>query len=208
MKRRKLIAWVVLIVVIAAGFLGAQSKPRKAVLSGPPDIHIPAGGIPRIAIPDEFVYRHLFFMLSTVEDDADDADKKADHNKATKLRKHFQNKIGLKDNEAALLKLHSKAADTDVKRQDEKAAEIIGKIHKETPGGKLKPGQTPPAIPQKLRDMQAEKDKMIMDRVSLLRQQLPPETVRKIDQFARDQYKQGANPRPPQNRPKHVYVKR
>ena len=136
------------------------------------------------------IYGHFFTLVATIERDADDADKKGDKTKSEKLHKHFQQKLGLTDKDAASLKAHAKAADNAVRQQDAKAHDIIDKIRKKTPGGRLAPGEKPPAVPQELVDLQAGRDRMITDQIDGLHRDLGVDAFNKVDTLAKAQFAQ------------------
>ena len=136
------------------------------------------------------VYGHFFNLVAAVERDADDADKKGDKAKAKTLHTHFQKKLGLTDQDAATLKSHASAADDAVRKQDAKAHDVIDRIRKKTPGGKLAPGEKPPAVPQELLNLQTGRDRMITDHIAGLQHDLGGDAFTRIDTFAKTLYPQ------------------
>ena len=183
MRRTGLISLIAML-VFGSTFLTGQTRSK------------PPGAPPT---PRQNLYGHLFYMIATVEGDADVAESRGERGRSQALRKHFQDKIGLKGNEAAILKSHATNANKAVRKQDEKARDVIAKIRKKTPGGKLKNGEKPPDVPKELLDMQAERDQMIIDHITGLQQALGQDAFQKIERFAQTQYEQAkvvATPKP------------
>jgi hypothetical protein len=151
-------------------------------------------------IPAKQVYGHLFYMLDTVEHDADGADGRGEKGKAQALRKHFQAQIGLTDAEASKLKSHAADAWKKVREHDDRARDIIKRIRAQTPDGKLKSRKDVPKVPKELVDLQDSRDRAITDHVAALQRELSAAAFQKVDTFAQTQYTQ-AKPRPaPQKR--------
>ncbi len=148
------------------------------------------GGPPRPGLPppQARVYDHVFRQINGLEKAADDADVKGNHGKANGYRKHFQNKFGLKDNEATVLKGHAKALAQKLANQDKKAADIIQRERKKFPGGRMPKGQKPPAAPPELDGLWTERTQMITDEVDGLKRDLGADTFSKLDKFAQNQY--------------------
>src|SRR5207244_3180705 len=98
--------------VLLSAVLFISMAAHAQTTQHPPDKH---------PIPPQHVYGHLFYMVDTVEHDADDADGRGQRGKAQALRKHFQGQIGLSDAEASKLKSHAADARKMVSEHDDRA---------------------------------------------------------------------------------------
>lgn len=199
MHRRSIIALLTLLLIPVeprAQTRLQQTRPQPPGRTAPPAPR-PPGTHP---IPAKYVYGHLFYMVDTVEHDADSADGRGERGKAQGLRKHFQKQIGLSDTETSKLKSHAADAQTKVRDHDGRAQDIIKRIRAQTPEGKLKSRKDVPKVPKELLDLQDSRDRVISDHVAGLQKELSADGFRKLDAFAQAQYRQ-AMPRPAPQKP-------
>lgn len=74
----------------------------------------------------------------------------------------------------------------EVERLDRQAKEIIAHIRRQTPGGKLLPGQLPPAVPKDLQLLQSMRDRIFLDSRDRLKQSFGTERFGAFDSVVRE----------------------
>jgi hypothetical protein len=85
------------------------------------------------------------------------------------------NRVGATQDENLTIIAIAKAWKNEIDPIDTQAHEIIQVIRAQTPGGRLAPGQVPPAVPQSLLDLQAKRDAITLNYVAKLHQSLGDE---------------------------------
>ncbi len=97
----------------------------------------------------------------------------------------FSEKIGLSGAESTTLAAEAQAWQAEVAPIDKSAYAMIASIRAKTPGGHLAPGEQPPAPPEELKTMQAQKDAVTLKHVQHLHTMLGEERFAAFDQSIR-----------------------
>ena len=109
----------------------------------------------------------------------------------------FSNQIGLRSDESTALLSEAQAWQAEVAPIDKDAYAMIAAIRSRTPGGRLAPGETPPAPPQELKTMQAQKDSLTLKHVQHLQAVLGTNRFTYFDQHIRIAAQGRPTPQPP-----------
>ena len=90
-------------------------------------------------------------------------------------------RVGATETEARLFLAEAQAWKSEISPVDAQAHNIVTAIRAKYPGGRLAPGQQPPAVPQKLVDLQHERDAITVSHVSHLKSSLGSQRFVAID---------------------------
>jgi hypothetical protein len=148
---RKLMVIATCVSVMAAGaivFASRDKAPSKVKSSvGEP-------------IPEHVVYWQLFHEVVSLNRKADELEKRGED--GSKYRLHYKQSATLSDEQTERLNEIANDCFAQVMEQDHKAHEIIDAARAQFPNGKLEAGQTPPAPPEELMEMQKERNAIIL----------------------------------------------
>lgn len=147
--------------------------------------------------PEHVVYGQFFRHLIALKKQAKDNELKS--KKQSKLRTHYKDKIGLKDDIAQILDNIAAECVKEMAQTDEKAKKIIDKARSRFPDGKIPQGQQLPPPPQELRKLQRDRDMSILKARQKLRKKLGDYDFQLIDDhikinFARQIKSSAVNP--------------
>lgn len=101
------------------------------------------------------------------------------------LDRYYRRRLGTTAQEEATFLAEAQSWAAEVAPVDTQAHNIIATIRARTPGGKLAPGEQPPAPPQILVDLQQEKDAITLKYVSNLRTAFGDARFTQLDDRAR-----------------------
>lgn len=131
--------------------------------------------------PEHVVYGQFFRHLIALKKQAKDNELKS--KKQSKLRTHYKDKIGLKDDKAQILDNIADECVREMAQTDEKAKKIIDEAHSRFPGGKIPQGQQLPAPPKELKKLQRDRDMSILKARQKLRKKLGDYEFQLIDDY-------------------------
>lgn len=148
----------------------------------PPASAIGTEGSPRpSSAPEHIIYRQFFRHLMALRERADEVEAQGRSGKA--LRSHYKDKVGLDDRQSRLLEEIAADCDREVAVLDARAKQIIEDAHARLPGGVVPAGQRVPPPPPELKQMQRERESIIMRARHKLRTALGEEGFRQVDDF-------------------------
>jgi hypothetical protein len=114
----------------------------------------------RVAVPPQVVYSALFHHVVAVKQQAEAEERQGKD--ARSLRSMFREKADLSDVQAHLLDAIATDCVREVAAQDARAQVIISAFKVRFPPGRLPPGVKLPPPPPELKQMQEERDAMIL----------------------------------------------
>ncbi len=121
--------------------------------------------------PDErfypLVFRHVLSLQQS--DSANPSTPDVAGTASPSLASTFAHVAGTTNGENAVLLAEARSWKAEVDPVDTQAHQIIDNIHARTPGGRLAPGQQPPAVPPELTALQARRDSITLRHVQRLR---------------------------------------
>lgn len=142
--------------------------------------------------PEHVVYGQLFRHLISLKKQAKDNELKS--KKASKLRTHYKDKIGLKDEQASILDKIAADCIREVEQTDEKAKRIIDAAHARFPDGKIPKGQQLPPPPIELKKLQRERDMSVLQARRKLREKLGDYEFQLIDDYVKIKFARDIKP--------------
>jgi hypothetical protein len=166
MKSKYVLTGMLILALVASAIvIGVYAQtPRQ---SGRPRNAI-QGPIPKAdgGIPEHIFYEHVFQSLVALKNIDD-----------------YKTQVGLGEREAAELLRVASDCVSELARQDAKAQVVIKAFRAQVK--KLKAGEALPAPPQKLKDMQNERDALVLRQVQRLRQSVGFEKFDRISEAGR-----------------------
>jgi len=137
------------------------------------------------AIPEHLMYWHMFHHKVLLNQKADEVERQGQNGSA--FRSRYKTFAKLNDGEAQILDRVAQETFEKVKAQDERAKKVIDAIRAQGPDGKVQPGQSNPEVPDQLKEMQKERDGMILAGITKLRSEFGPERSAHLDEFVKKQ---------------------
>jgi hypothetical protein len=131
--------------------------------------------------PEHIVYGQFFRHLISLKDQAKKNELKS--KKKSKLRTHYKDKIGLKDDKAEILDNIAAESVREMAQTDEKAKKIIDEAYSLFPDGKIPQGQQLPPPPKELKKLQHDRDMSILKARQKLRKKLGDYDFQLIDDY-------------------------
>jgi hypothetical protein len=135
----------------------------------------------RIPAPTAVVYSALFHHVADVIQQADEIQRQGKN--ASSLRSMFQEKASLSEAQARVLDTVATGCVREVAVQDARAQQIINEFRLRFPPGRLPPGVKLPPPPPELKQMQEERDAMILRARDRLRVALGENEFQRFDEF-------------------------
>lgn len=142
--------------------------------------------------PEHIVYGQFFRHLISLKKQAKDNELKS--KKASKLRTHYKDKIGLKDDQALILDQIAADCLREMDRTDEKAKKIIDAAHARFPNGQIPQGQQLPSPPIELKKLQRERDMSVLQSRRKLREKLGDYEFQLIDDYVKIKFAREIKP--------------
>jgi hypothetical protein len=181
---KKLILIGLCIMFLAAGAITHMSMGRAVANSqNQPKGRQPAQSLNQ-AIPIQVLYWQMFNHIALLNQKADEVEAKGGDGSA--YRSRYKTFARLNGAEAQLLNAVALETYQKVKALDARAKQIVDAIRAQTPDGKLQPGQLPPAPPAELKEMQKERDEMVMAAYARLRDGFGPTEFPKFEKFVNE----------------------
>jgi len=150
-------------------FAFAQPQQKRGAEPVKPDSDIPPANSPQrqsTAIPEHIFYGQFFSFLVALQN-----------------TEEYESKAGLSKEQGAILEQIAKDCEGKVALQDAKASKVMeasrAEMEKRNPGS---PIETPPQLKQ----LQAERDQIILQHRDLLKAQLGPEAFARVTEVARE----------------------
>jgi MFS superfamily sulfate permease-like transporter len=144
-------------------------------------------------IPDEVVYRHLFRVVNDFKKQADDLER--DGKDATSFRTHFKHRANLTDLEAEALNEVASQCAAEMRAVEARVKLLIATARAQFPDGHLPFGQKPPAPPEELKQLSAERDSIVLRARDNLRMRFgADEFTRFHTQYVKGQVAQNLQP--------------
>lgn len=135
----------------------------------------------KVSIPEHVVYGALFHHVVAVKKEADEAQRKGEE--ASWLRSFFMRQANLSEDHARLLDLIASDCEREVAQQDARAQKIIDAFRASYPVGKIPRGQKLPPPPIELKQMQEERNAMVLHARDRLHTALGEEGFQQFDGF-------------------------
>jgi hypothetical protein len=135
----------------------------------------------RIRAPKAVLYSALFHHVADVMQQADETQRQGKD--ASSLRAVFQEKANLSEAQARVLDTVATLCVREVAVQDARAQQIINAFKARFPPGRLPKGVKLPAPPAELKQMQEERDAMILRARDRLRVALGENEFQRFDEF-------------------------
>lgn len=137
-------------------------------------------------VSDHILYESFFSDVVELKNAAKEAERKGDHQKASKLSTSIERAAKLNNTQAQLLDQAATDCKQAVTSLDAKAYKIIGQMRAQHNGGRLRPGQPLPPLPPALISMQDERDRTILRSRDVLRGALGESAFQDLDRFVRN----------------------
>lgn len=131
--------------------------------------------------PEHVVYRQFFRHLIALKKQAKDNELKT--KKLSKLRAHYKDKIGLKNDKAHILDNIAEEYVKEMAQTDAKAKKIIDEAHSRFPDGKIPRGQQLPPPPKELEKLQRDRDMSVLKARQKLKNKLGDYDFQLIDDY-------------------------
>jgi hypothetical protein len=152
-------------------------------------------------VPLRVLYRHFLAYQNHLDRAASILDKSGKNGDA--LRSHFQKKLGFTDIQFQLVRASALRLEIALKDQDAKAKALIDATRADAPNVISNPADLPP-IPPELIEMQRQRDALINQEITHLKQSLGTNAAAKLDallmyDFARSVTVQSIGPPRPQD---------
>lgn len=135
-------------------------------------------------IPEHLMYWHMFHHKVLLGQKADAVEKQGQNGSA--YRSRYKTFANLNDREGQILDQVAQETFEKVKAQDERAKRVIAAIRAQGPDGKVQPGQSNPEVPEQLKEMQKERDAMILGGITKLRSEFGPGRSADLDRFVKE----------------------
>jgi hypothetical protein len=166
-RRTLMLTTIGLLLSFIGVFAFAQQKPGAEPLKTDPDVRRTNSSQRRSAeIPEHIFYGQFFSFLVSLQNIAE-----------------YESKAGLSKEQAAILEQIAKDCEREVALQDAKANKVMAESRTELE--KRKPG-SPIETPPQLKQLQAERDQIILRHRDLLKAQLGPATFARVTEVARE----------------------
>jgi hypothetical protein len=149
-------------------------------------------------VPEWVVYWHVFHDVAQLNRMADNAAREG--NDQPSLRTLVARRARLNDNDAQTLKRIALQCESDVAALDAKAQVIILRFRAQFPYGIATQGMPLPPPPPELRDLQRQRDSIILSARDSLRAALGEEAFLKLDSFMKRQTSRPPHPGPVRRR--------
>ncbi|HRH44527.1 MAG TPA: hypothetical protein PKY82_23025 [Pyrinomonadaceae bacterium] len=141
-------------------------------------------------IPDEIAYGQVFRELEDLNKKADDEEKRNNRD-GTKFRNLYKEVAQLSNKQARDL---DRIAHQTLQRLipiENRAKQIIDRIHAKTPNGRLQPGQAPPMAPPELEQLDEQQKNIILQGVTELSQNFGQAEFARFADFVNRKIKTG-----------------
>lgn len=146
----------------------------------------------RIPEPTAVLYSALFHHVADVMQQADETQRQGKD--ASALRSMFQAKANLSEAQARVLDTVATVCVREVALQDARAHQIINAFKTRFPPGRLPAGVKLPPPPAELRQMQEDRDAMILRARDRLRVALGEDEFQRFDEFVTKRVASGIEP--------------
>lgn len=144
----------------------------------------PVSATPRLSnVPDYVIYRQVFHHLMALKDHAAAIEHQGGDGRA--LRSYYQDKAGLKGDQATALDQIAADCERDVAKLDAQAQKIIDASRARYKDGKVPAGQKLPPPPPELHKLQEERITAIMTARDRLRTALGAQGFQQFDDFVK-----------------------
>ena len=180
---------VVILICTVTLIVGSLSLWTTVPSAAPPQMNSQPQRIPA---PTAVVYSALFHHVADVIQQADETQRQGKD--ASSLRALFRDKANLSDVQARDLDRIATDCVREVSAQDARAQQIIGAFKARFPPGRLPPGVKLPPPPPELKQMQAERDAMILRARDRLRLALGEEGFQRFEGFVTERVASGIEP--------------
>ena len=121
-------------------------------------------------MPDRRYYSHIFTHINYLLEQGEPA--VAQGQPSPSVARFYMERAGATEDENQKLITIARAWKREVDPIDSEAHSMIQAIRAQTPGGRLAPGQSLPAVPQALLDLQAQRDAVTLKYAASLHSQL------------------------------------
>jgi hypothetical protein len=194
---KKLLAIVLSTIALTVGAFAFGREPRLTRATNP-DAHLvvrqvsqqpqnqaqeatPLQQLQDRPVPKHIVYGIFFREVAAFKKKAQE--KESHGQDASFLRNFHKNKLKLNDRQAQALDRIVEEANRETERLDKQAKKIIDDARARHPEGKLNKGEALPAPPAELKDLQQERDKLVLDAREKLRAALGGAEFQLLDDF-------------------------
>ena len=127
------------------------------------------------------LYRHFLAYQNFLDRTAAEAQLRGEDLK--EIRNHNQDQLRFTDKQFNAVRASALRLEATLKRQDAKAAEVIQAVRARFPQGRLQSPEDLPPVPPELKQLQAERNRLIESEMNVLRAALGEEASAKLDAF-------------------------
>lgn len=135
------------------------------------------------SVPPHAVFNEFFYHVNFLKKQAD-KEEKAGKNVAA-LRSFYKRQARLDDAQQRQLDQTASKLARELERMDEKAQKLIRQFRADVQAMNIGPGQVPPAPPEELKAMQAERNASVLRSRDELRNALGEEVFGRLDRYVR-----------------------
>ena len=174
MKNKRVVLGLCAVLITSALGFSYRAYPSKTTPSSQQERQVQS-------IPDYATYRQLFHHHVALKKKADELEQQGKNAKA--LRSFYKEAAGLTDEEARIFDSVASDCERDVAQQDAKAQAIIDAVRARYPNGKVPKGEKAPEAPQELKDMQDQRNNIILRARDRLRASLGEQEFKRFSDF-------------------------
>jgi hypothetical protein len=164
---------VICICVICLALLTLPAHP----INSNANAQIPPDG----RVPKHVKYIAMFRHMIDLNKKADAMEK--DGIDGAALRHYYKGIAKLNDGQDSILQATAVDCVEQIKLPEAKAKAIVQSVRARYPGGILKPGEKPPEAPAELKQLQKERDNLILEAINSLRKKFGEEEFERFDKF-------------------------
>lgn len=135
-------------------------------------------------VPEHVVYRHFFHHIVVLQEQAEEIRRQGDD--GSSLRSYYRREASLNEDQERILNEIALECEREVEEQDARAQVIIDAFRARYPGGGVPLGETLPPPSPELREMQAERNAIILRARDRLRTAFGEQDFNRFEEFVQN----------------------
>jgi hypothetical protein len=177
---------VFLLAVIALALCTVPVPRLKKVVAGETTTMRQGQSVAQSNQPTPHISYWLVFQhIAQLNQQAEEAEKKGED--GSRYHKRYQQLAGLTDQQAEILNTIALDTLNHVARIDAIAKAVVAEIRARTPEGQLRPGEKAPEVPTELKQMQDQRNQLILSGYNKLRGAFGETAFTSFDKFVNEQ---------------------
>lgn len=175
---RKYVLWTLLCIFVAC-------VPTVAQTANPQTQPQSASATNRRPVPLPMLYRHFLAYQSHLDEVGAQLDREGKD--GSEFRDHYQQKLGFTNDDFAPVRSGALRLNATLKDEDAKIKAVIDAARAQHPRKVASPFDLPP-VPEELKQLQKERDKIIQQEVDRLNAELGPERAAKLQTLIQNDF--------------------